>query len=59
RSEVLFTPEGGSIRAGLGLVRDLGEKAVAAILAERKRSDYRSFADFCSRMSGALSKKAI
>jgi DNA polymerase-3 subunit alpha len=59
RSGVLFTPEGGSIRAGLGFVRDLGEKAVAAILAERECGEYQSFADFCGRMSGALSKKAI
>jgi len=59
RSGVLFIPEEGSIRAGIGLVQDLGEKAVTAILAERERSEYRSFTDFCSRMSGVLSKKAI
>ncbi|MGE5527756.1 MAG: DNA polymerase III subunit alpha [Patescibacteria group bacterium] len=60
RSEAGFCPEGGAIRAGLCLVRDLGAQGVAAILRERRRGGFRSLGDFCLRLRGrGVSARAI
>lgn len=55
----MFVPEGKYIRAGLGLVRDVGERAVDTILAERARSLFTSLGDFCRRLGPAINRKAI
>lgn len=59
RSGPLFTAEGPHIRAGLALVRDVGERAVQAILSERARGCFVSLGDFCRRLGGTLSRKAV
>ena len=49
------------IRFGLGSVKNVGIAAVEAIVNERKKNgEYKSFADFCERISGeAVNKKCI
>ena len=44
-------PQGGAIRFGLGAIKGVGAKAVAAIVAERKRGGgFQSLFDFCERV---------
>ncbi len=50
-SESYFTPVGGKIRFGLLAIKNIGKTFVDAILSERKKSPFRSFTDFLSRMS--------
>lgn len=49
------------IRFGMGSVKNVGIAAVDAIVAERKKNgDYKSFVDFCERISSeAVNKKCI
>ncbi|NLM52904.1 MAG: DNA polymerase III subunit alpha [Firmicutes bacterium] len=49
-SGVLFLPEEKGVRAALSLVRDLGTRGVAAILAARKNGPFISLRDFCRRL---------
>ena len=50
RSEVGFTPEMGSIRAGLGLVKNLGPRGIERILRARRDKPFADFFDFCQRL---------
>lgn len=59
RSSTLFTPEGRFIRAGLGLICDVGDRAARAIMAERARGEFASLGDFCRRLGGTLSRKVV
>ncbi|HHZ20775.1 MAG TPA: DNA polymerase III subunit alpha [Firmicutes bacterium] len=56
-----FRPEGAGIRFGLLAVKNLGEGAIAAVLAERaKRGPFRSLYDFCTRLdTGLLNRRVI
>lgn len=61
KSYTKFAVYGNDIRFGLGSVKNVGIAAVDAIVAERKKNgDYKSFTDFCERISGeAVNKKCI
>ncbi len=49
----------GHVRFGLRAIKGAGEKAIAAIIAERhKRGPYRSLFDFCERVPGTAVNKA-
>jgi DNA polymerase-3 subunit alpha len=56
-----FTPGEGSIRFGLAGVKNVGEGAAAALVAERERGGpYASLTDACSRLDGqVLNKKTL
>ena len=56
-----FSVSGNDIRFGLGSVKNVGISAVDAIVEERtKNGNYKSFTDFCERISGeAVNKKCI
>ena len=60
-SEAYFTVDGASIRFGLAAVRNVGENALAGMVAERQAGGpFSSLVDFCSRVSTrTLSKRAI
>ncbi|HOS02711.1 MAG TPA: DNA polymerase III subunit alpha [Candidatus Hydrogenedentes bacterium] len=46
-----FTVEGGRIRFGMGAIKNAGENAVKAILAERQNNGpFKDIFDFCSRL---------
>lgn len=50
-SEFVFVVAPGAIRFGLGAIKGVGAKAVAAIVEERERGGpYRSLFDFCERV---------
>ena len=61
KSYTKFAVYGNDIRFGLGSVKNVGIGAVDAIVKERKRNgEYKSFTDFCERISGeAVNKKCI
>jgi DNA polymerase-3 subunit alpha len=60
KSEVEFTVEGDAIRAGLAIVKHVGETSARAIVSERKTSgDFSSLTDFCSRMQGRINRQGI
>ena len=61
KSYTKFAVYGNDIRFGLGSVKNVGLGAVDSIVEERKKNgDYKSFADFCERISGeAVNKKCI
>ena len=61
KSYTKFAVYGNQIRFGLGSVKNVGIAAVEAIVEERKQNgDYKSFTDFCERISGeAVNKKCI
>ena len=56
-----FTVDNGNIRFGLGSIKNVGIAPVEAIIAEReKNGEYKSFTDFCERISDeAVNKKCI
>ena len=56
-----FTVDGSNIRFGLGSVKNVGIAPVDSIIAEREANgEYKSFTDFCERISGeAVNKKCI
>jgi DNA polymerase-3 subunit alpha len=60
-SQEAFTIENGSaIRFGLSAIKNIGDAAIADILAERKTSPFTSLDDFAIRMIGtAVNKKTI
>jgi DNA polymerase-3 subunit alpha len=58
-SRVKFSVEGENIRFGLVGIRDIGEKAVSEIIAERKNGPYRSFMDFLRRNAENINKKSL
>lgn len=61
RSGVRFTVEGSDIRFGLAAIRNVGQGAVDAVIAERKAGGpYRDLGDFCARVEGdALNKRMV
>ena len=61
KSYTKFAVYGNDIRFGLGSVKNVGVGAVDAIVEERKKNgEYKSFTDFCERISGeAVNKKCI
>ena len=61
KSYTKFAVYGNDIRFGLGSVKNVGIGAVDAIVEERKKNgEYKSFTDFCERISGeAVNKKCI
>ena len=60
KSEVDFTVEGEAIRAGLGIVKHIGEGTAKAIVAERlKRGEFSSLTDFYSRMQGIVNRQGM
>lgn len=56
-----FSPDGQSVRYGLAGVKNVGEGAAEAIVAERKRRGrYSGLMDFCSRIDGqAVNRKVL
>jgi DNA polymerase III subunit alpha len=53
-----FTPDGDFVRFGLYGVKNVGDGAVDAIVAERRTGGrYRDLADFCRRIDGGLVNK--
>ena len=61
KSYTKFAVYGNTIRFGLGSIKNVGIGAVELIVKERKeRGEYKSFTDFCERISGeAVNKKCI
>ena len=61
KSYTKFAVYGNQIRFGLGSVKNVGIAAVDAIVEERKQNgEYKSFTEFCERISGeAVNKKCI
>ncbi len=54
-----FTPEGGSIRIGLRAIKGVGEAVAKRIEEEHRRGSFASLQDFCTRMSGSVSRLAV
>ena len=61
KSFLKFTVDNANIRFGLGSIKNVGIAPVEAIIAEReKNGEYKSFTDFCERISDeAVNKKCI
>ncbi len=61
RSGTRFTPEGNAIRYGLACIKNVGEGATRAIIAEREmRGPFESLFDFCARTdTQEVNKKVI
>ena len=61
KSYTRFTVYPNQIRFGLGSVKNVGVGAVDAIVEERKKNgEYKSFTDFCERITGeTVNKKCI
>jgi len=61
KSYTKFAVYGDEIRFGMGSIKNVGTQAVDLIVAERKKNgEYKSFTDFCERISGeAVNKKCI
>ncbi len=61
KSNTKFTVDNGKIRFGLGSIKNVGMSAVESIVKEReKNGEFKSFTDFCERISGeAVNKKSI
>ncbi|MBM3709350.1 MAG: DNA polymerase III subunit alpha, partial [Actinobacteria bacterium] len=55
-----FTVVGNSIRFGLSAIKNVGSNVISSIVQERKNGRFKSFEDFCIRVSiGVLNKKTI
>jgi DNA polymerase-3 subunit alpha len=60
KSELSFTPDGDSIRFGLGAVKGVGDGAVASVLDTRRGDGpFRSLTDFCSRVNLRLNNRRV
>ena len=64
RSSLKFTPEPNdgsmSIRYGLAAIKNVGEGAMAAAIAEReRRGEFRSLEDFCSRLDSRIANRKM
>ena len=61
KSYLKFTVDDGNIRFGLGSIKNVGNAPVESIIAEReKKGKYKSFTDFCERISDeSVNKKCI
>ncbi|MEO7919659.1 MAG: DNA polymerase III subunit alpha, partial [Thermoanaerobaculia bacterium] len=59
-SDLYFTPDGESIRFGLGAVKGVGEGAVASVLnARTAEGPFRSMTDFCARVDLRLNNRKV
>lgn len=59
-SKATFSVEGDQIRYGLYAIKNVGKGIVSAIIQEREKSPFKSFFDFCERISSTeLNKKAV
>ena len=55
-----FTPRSGAIRYGLAAIKGLGQSIVTSIIEARKDGPFKSFFDFCERLShNALNKRVL
>jgi DNA polymerase-3 subunit alpha len=61
RSGVDFTPSSGKILFGLSAVRNVGQNAIACILAAREEGGtFKALADFCDRVDlGAVNRRTL
>lgn len=60
RSRVKFTVTDGAIRFGLGAIRGVGVKSAEEIIAVRERGgDFKSLADFCTRVGSQLANRRV
>ena len=60
KSELSFTPDGDSIRFGLGAVKGVGDGSVNSVLdARRGEGPFRSLTDFCSRVDLRLNNRRV
>ncbi len=61
KSDWSFTPDGDSIRFGLGAIKSLGESAVNSVIKARDESGaFTSLYDFCERVDlGSVNKRMI
>ncbi len=61
KSDTKFTVENGKIRFGLGSIKNVGNTPVNNIVSQRKKDgNYKSFTDFCERISEeSVNKKCI
>ncbi len=60
KGDAEFTLEDGSIRAGLAVVKHVGEASAKAIVAERNAGgEFGSFSDFCARTRDTLNRQAV
>ena len=59
RSMVGFSVEGDAIRYGLLALKNIGRNFIEAIIEERKNGDFTSVIDFCRRMAGYNSRRAM
>ncbi len=61
KSSTKFTVEDGKIRFGLGSIKNVGIAPIDNIIKDRKENgEFKSFTDFCERISGeAVNKKCI
>lgn len=55
-----FTVDGGSIRFGLGAIKNVGETAAGKIIESRETDGkYKSFMDFCERAGSAVNSRMV
>ncbi len=55
-----FSIEGNSVRYGLLAIKNLGRNVIDSIVKERENGAYKSFYDFCTRVSGRdFNKRAV
>jgi DNA polymerase-3 subunit alpha len=54
-----FTPEGKTIRYGLGGIKNVGKNAVLEIIKEREKQKFTDFFDFVERAGGRLVNKKV
>jgi DNA polymerase-3 subunit alpha len=60
KGDAEFTLEGDAIRAGLAVVKHVGEASAKAIVAERDSGgEFGSFSDFCARTRDTLNRQAV
>jgi DNA polymerase-3 subunit alpha len=60
RSRVKFTVADGAIRFGLGAIRGIGVKSAEEIIAVREKGgDFKSLADFCTRVGTQLLNRRV
>lgn len=59
RSETDFTVEDGSIRFGLGAIKNVGVQAIRRILEERAKRPFVDLADFCMRVDQRVCNRRV
>ena len=60
KSQAGFVPENGNIRFGLLAVKNLGRGIIDRLVSERKKGEYTSMFDFCSRnISREFNRRAL